>query len=707
MLALVLALLAQHVTVAPDVIRIPAGQNALGVWPKFEKDPQCGATTLTVTYVVPAGGIAAGGSVAFGLAYFAAADATNPAYAVNHGWLFGPAETCSKFPFGQFQRAKAGGANYCTATSSARGISVSTLARPDRGGEVLLRVTATEAQPAGTVITATLGATKFGGRGLALSWQPGRVSVVALLDADGDGTFDPPAEPPPVVLLTGTAPTGFLVDGPVTPQVGVAARVTIRPVQGSDNFGRDPIVPVEDFAGDVVLQCSDPRAQLAPPSPLRFAPADRGVRAVRVTFATPGVQTLTATWSRPSEPPAAPVAPVVSMSNAMVVQDAASGLVVLCGDLQRHSSQGGHAAIPDADCWQDLWDERQDFGTVVEHSANPMASWRLANGTAAAFQRARDPDEREFVALPGYEWTLPGSHRHVVYRNWTGDPSLTEAEPYEGFEPVPPTFAGTVADFFKHLEGDPSDGAHLAVPHHTLWDGSHGRFDWRYDWGPEKDDRFQPIVEIYSDHGSSEVWLDPAQPADADAYPIWGSNTTDERHAANLASVRDALALGYRFGIVAGSDRHNYRACVAGLEGYARTGLGFVAAARATPLRDAVWTGLCSRRTWATTGARIYVDWRAVDGTAQGQETTLAAPRFSVEAHASGIGRADRPVFVKLRVVRDDAVVETRTLAASDVAESYADPSPLRDGRGHSYYVRLTQDDMHVAWSSPIWVLSP
>src|SRR5262249_34926691 len=79
MLALVLALLAQHVTVTPDVIRIPAGQHALDVWPKFEKDPSCGTTTLVVTYVVPAGGIVPGGSVAFGLGYLAADDATNPA----------------------------------------------------------------------------------------------------------------------------------------------------------------------------------------------------------------------------------------------------------------------------------------------------------------------------------------------------------------------------------------------------------------------------------------------------------------------------------------------------------------------------------------------------------------------------------------------------------------------------------------------------
>jgi hypothetical protein len=203
------------------------------------------------------------------------------------------------------------------------------------------------------------------------------------------------------------------------------------------------------------------------------------------------------------------------------------------------------------------------------------------------------------------------------------------------------------------------------------------------------------------------VWLDPSKPADGDAYPIWGSGGDEQRHAANHASVRDALVAGCRFGFVGGSDRHNYRSCVAGVEGYARTGLAFVVGSRAAPLRDAVWNGLRSRRTWATTGARIFVAWQTADGTAAGRETTLATPSFTLEAHASGLLRADRPVFVKQQIVRDDFVLETRKLATSDLAATFADPAPLHDGRAHAYYVRLTQDDLHVAWSSPIWVLSP
>jgi hypothetical protein len=88
-----------------------------------------------------------------------------------------------------------------------------------------------------------------------------------------------------------------------------------------------------------------------------------------------------------------------------------------------------------------------------------------------------------------------------------------------------------------------------------------------------------------------------------------------------------------------------------------------------------------------------------------GGETSMATPTFALEAHASGILRPDRPIFTVLRFVRDDQVVETRTLATSDLATTYADAAPLSGT--HAYYARLTQDDWHVAWSSPIWITTP
>src|SRR5678815_3308835 len=120
--ALLLAALAQITSVAPDTIYVPHGQAPLDVWPKYETDPTHGTTTLTVTYVVPSSGVAANGAILLGLGYFAG-DNGNPAYVATNGWMFGPTPSCSKFPFGQFQRATPSALNWCSASSSIGGIT--------------------------------------------------------------------------------------------------------------------------------------------------------------------------------------------------------------------------------------------------------------------------------------------------------------------------------------------------------------------------------------------------------------------------------------------------------------------------------------------------------------------------------------------------------------------------------------------------------
>jgi len=695
-LALLFAFLTQ-VTVSPDTIYVPAGQAPLDVWPKFESDPTRGVTTLTVTYVVPSSGVVANGSILLGLGYFAG-DNGNPAYAATRGWLFGPTESCSKFPFGQFQRAMPSVLNWCTASSSAGGVTCTLFRHPNYSQDVLLRVRATVAQPAGTVWTIVLGDTSQGSPGLSLSWQPGCVSVVALEDLANSGTWTAPISPP-TVLITGETPEGFLVNGPCTPRVGDISRITVRPVTGHDGPHRDPIYPCETFTGTVFLQCTDAAAVFATPRELTFTREDHGCREVQVIFVTPGIHTITATWERDTE---TLDSQVVSLSNTMVVHDSTSNLAVYCGDMQRHSSSGGHAAVPDAEVLGDLYADAQDFGAPTQHSYNYMADWLASNAACAMFQ-ATHPG---FIVFPCYEWSLGGAHRHVVYRNVTTDLAITD-RPYEGFGVPAPTLQSTVAGLLGTLASAPTDRPHFAQAHHSMWDGAKGGFSGvPYEWGPLLDDPVQPIVEIYSDHGSSEVWL--SQSGAPDDYPMSGDLSLGEQRAfGDKASVRDALALGYRFGFVAGSDRHNYRSYVPGIEGFARTGLAFVVARRDVDKRQGIWRGMTKRYCYATTGARIVLDWHAGDGTRMGGETVAATPTFSIEACASGILRSDRPTFTHVQFVRDDHVVESRTLAESDLATTYADPSPLRDGKFHAYYARLTQDDWQVAWSSPIWVQSP
>jgi len=695
--ALVCALLLQvpTVTVTPNRVSIQPGQEPLGLWPDYEADPAVGHQTFVVKYTVGATPIKANGGIMIGLGY-PTPDTSNPAYAVNSGWLLGPAQAMARFPLGRFQITNPNGANYCTAsTSNGQPLTLTKIYRANYGHEVLLKITTGAKLVTGTVITITLGS----GAGMTLSWNPGSPQVYVAEDFAGNGQYALSSADLPAILFTGAVAERFIVNGPVTARAGVAFRVTVRAVQGADNPGGTSILPVEDYSSPVSILCSDLLVTY-PQVPPAF---DHGVQEFWATLSTPGLQTFHV-YAGP--PGTATLYGVQGLSNPISVLPSTDDLEILCGDFQRHAAEGGHAAVTDDYCWRDLYDDCQDFGTVVQHSQNYMSGFAHANLQAALFQSKVGWDT--FVCFPGYEWTLPGSHRHVVYRNLTMDAAITE-DTYLGYETPGPVLQNTTDNFLSYLKTGPTDSQHFGIPHHTLWNFNlHGQppINAPYEWGSELDANYQPVVEIYSAHGSSEVWL--AQATSPDDYPLH-HDVANQRDLSNLASVRAALKLGYRFGIIAGSDQHGYSGNIveAGVE-YERTGLAFVRASRAVGNKRArIWDAIRKRHTYGTTGARIFLDWTTANGAEMGDEEICSAPAFSVEGHAAGIGINDRPTFTKADIVRDDQVVATTTFASSDISWGWSDPLPLHDGVYHAYYVRLVQADFHVAWSSPIWVLTP
>lgn len=695
--SLLFTLLAQAptVTVAPAKVAIPSGQEPLGLWPDFENDPGVGHRTFVVKYTVGAAPIAAGGGLMLGLGY-PTPDTSNPAYAVNSGWLLGPNAAMARFPVGRFQVTTQGSANFCTASASnGAALTLRTIYRGNYGHEVLLKATTTPLLATGTTITFTLGA----GLGMTVSWNPGRPEVYLAEDLAGTGQYALSSAALPSILFTGAMCERYIVNGPVTARVGVPFRVTVRAVQGADNPGAASIFSVEDYQSPVSVLCSDHSVIYPQPIPA----FEHGVLEFRAMLSAPGLQTFHVFAGPPGT---ATLEGVQGLSNPIMVLPAADDLEILCGDLQRHSAEGGHAAVTDDLCWSDLYDDGQDFGTVVQHSQNYMAGFQHANLQAARFQASVSSDD--FTCFPGYEWTLPGSHRHVVYRNLTSDPAITDAA-YLGFESPAPVLEATTDGFLNYLKTGLTDEQHFAVPHHTLWNfNQHGLppIDAPYEWGADPDTVDQPVVEIYSAHGSSEVWL--AQAGSPDDYPLL-HDLAAQRAPSNLASVRDALKLGYRFGIIAGSDQHGYSGNLVeqGVE-YERTGLAFARASRAYGNRRArIWDAIRRRCTYGTTGARIVLDWITSAGTDMGGEEVSSSPSFALEAHAAGIGVSERPIFTKADVIRDDQVVASTTFSGSDVTWSWTDPAPITGGAFHAYYVRIVQSDWHVAWSSPIWVSVP
>jgi len=202
---------------------------------------------------------------------------------------------------------------------------------------------------------------------------------------------------------------------------------------------------------------------------------------------------------------------------------------------------------------------------------------------------------------------------------------------------------------------------------------------------------FEPdLVEICSKWGVSEYFGNPS--------PVV---TQQEGRF-----VQDALAAGMKLGFTGGSDSHTARPG-GGVEEpwnfltYRQGGLTAVFAEE--PNRGAIYEALKRRRCYATTGARIILDFK-IDGASMGQEITTHTPRsISVDVH----GEAPIESIEVIKNNRLFAAMMGRHWANKVKSEKLVMADDEPPSGEDFYYVRVTQVDGHRAWSSPIWVREP
>lgn len=192
-------------------------------------------------------------------------------------------------------------------------------------------------------------------------------------------------------------------------------------------------------------------------------------------------------------------------------------------------------------------------------------------------------------------------------------------------------------------------------------------------WIYPDDPHVEPVMEMYSCHGSYEAHGDEV----------------NERHTPEIKwrrpdrNAKFLLRAGYRYGLVCNSDGHK------GV--VANNGLTAVFARDLT--RQSIMEAIRARRCYGTTNARIRLVF-TLNGALMGSEIPDAnekaihidvageAPFKAVDLMRNGeLHRRFRPNDIHFRV---------------DLKETSDDPS--------FWYVRATQIDNHIAWSSPIWV---
>jgi len=473
------------------------------------------------------------------------------------------------------------------------------------------------------------------------------------VDGDGDGFYASlPFGTQPSIDILGREAVRLRLFGPSLARVGDEVRYTVAAVDALDNRAGS-------FAAEIRLEWPEGVREGAPETIVLRAEDGFAASFVAV-FETAGTRILLARCD------ALPVSEV--RANPLVVMEDLPGHRLFWGDLQVHGNLCDGSGSPEEVYAYGRDVAHLDVCVLTTHDAwglyhmdDHPEVWERARQAAEAFHRPR-----EFVTFVGYEYTgWTSGHKHVLFPGSEG--RVVSYRMDEGRTPdllwkaLAPTGAMTIS---HHPGGGPIGE------------------DWTYR-NPER----ETVVEICSVHGSSESYG-----CDSMIYrPQKGG------------FVQDALARGLRLGFVGSGDTHNGHPGM----GDRQAPTGGLAAIFAPELtREAIFEALRERRVYATSGPRIVLTFSVAAGegadrrsASMGGELTLLSAETPRELRAVAIGCGDIRL---LEVVKNGETVLRRPGQGPEISLDVEDGEPAR--AGDYYYVRVTQQDGGLAWSSPVWV---
>ncbi|WP_423751086.1 DUF3604 domain-containing protein [Salinirarus marinus] len=485
-----------------------------------------------------------------------------------------------------------------------------------------------------------------------------------------------------------------------------------------------------DFDGTVTVDATDSDATY--PRTLSFDAADGGVvRTEDVRFETPGIQYLTLTTERGQQFVSNPVRVAANHERQ-----------VYWGDVHLHStlSDGTGDAERGYRFGRDVMS--LDVAAYTDHDTMGFfipPQWQKRRMHREYFDRlcslADEFDEAgEFVTLPAYEWTKqPNMGGHInVYFEDSSDATLFDSLAEE---------TRTYERLWERLRewNRAHDSGVVTIPHHSA------EAMYPFDFASvDYDDDLAPLVEVYSQWGSSE------RPGDeGNQYPLeMGQGEIDEEGY----YVRDAHRMGHKVGMIASADYHgphpghsliHTRPHLPSLREWRRDGLGWgniwrtwdersypggLTAFLAPELtRDAIFSALRSRSVYATIQPhRILVDFR-VNGVDVANQTDAIAVESPDALREISVDVAGTAPIATVSVVKNNEVWRTTDgtddpdaeLDTYTISGEWTDEEPLsamtwddeRGTDGDVYVVRVRQTSSGrypgMAWVGPLWVESP
>lgn len=312
----------------------------------------------------------------------------------------------------------------------------------------------------------------------------------------------------------------------------------------------------------------------------------------------------------------------------------------------------------------------------------PLEIWK------SICQHISEFDEADrFTAMMGFQWQGESPSeglRHMIYAKDSRQILRKKDSKYSSLDKIYKTLAP------KEM---------LSIPCFTMGKGVGYDF---HEFSPE----FERVVEIYNAWGSSECTKKEGNPR-----PITPQSKGGVAEYA-AGSIQKALMRNCRFGFVAGGldDRGSYADLYASDQEQYSPGLTAIISAEHS--RAALFEALYNRSCYATTGPRIILGlYLASFG--MGSETSTAQRHgflFNRHLHGYVAGTAK---LKSVEIIRNGEVVKSWAPDGHVLDFEYDDMSPLEkvaiDAKDKKppfvfYYLRVIQEDGHMAWSSPIWV---
>jgi hypothetical protein len=321
-----------------------------------------------------------------------------------------------------------------------------------------------------------------------------------------------------------------------------------------------------------------------------------------------------------------------------------------------------------------MFSEGYDFVAITDHTASTNEIyWRKTIRMADFYN---EPDY--FVGLPATEWTLISNkdydgietgagHYNIIFASAEDARKLIRNKHELYFARCPET--RLAPDLWKFLRKDKINC--VTIPHHPA-DIMHP-VDWNV-----TDEEFVSVVEIFQCRGNDEYLGCPRD------INLQRHKKLGPKEGYVDVALRDKK---HKMGFIGSGDHNNM-------------GVGLAALWVKELSQKGIIEALKSRRCFATTGDKIILDFRVNGHISDTVVKTKNAPELAIHIKA-------QRELENVEILRNSMVIKEYKITNGSLVfnETFIDGNYQNETDVLYYYIRATQQNNEIAWSSPIWIM--